>query len=101
MKVTTQPEFFWTKITETSSMDPTSNSNLNANVKQDEERQEMDSFDAYNLIERAILASAFLTNILADKLQTLWEKKLESADVPSDREYMLTILSLEPDYREK
>lgn len=82
-------------------MDPTSNSNLNANVKQDEERQEMDSFDAYNLIERAILTSAFLTNILADKLQTLWEKKLESADVPSDREYMLTILSLEPDYREK
>lgn len=56
-------------------MDPTSNSNLNANVKQDEERQEMDSFDAYNLIERAILTSAFLTNILADKLQTLWEKK--------------------------
>lgn len=51
IKVTTQPEFFWTNITETDSIDRTSDSDLNANVKQDEERQEMDSFDTDNLIE--------------------------------------------------
>jgi len=37
----------------------------------------MNSFDTDNLIERAILAGAFFTNVLADKLQTLWEKNNE------------------------